>query len=89
MTINKESFRVNGEHLLNKVKELIKEGNVRKISIHDHTGKEIMSFPLTFEVVGTLIAPVLAAVGALAALIGDCTITVERELETVPKEEVK
>jgi hypothetical protein len=84
----RESFRVNGEILLNKVKELIKEGNVRKISIHDHAGKEIMSFPLTLGVVGTLIAPVLAAVGALAALIGDCTITVEREEQPVPHEEV-
>lgn len=83
MTTTKESFRVNGEFLLNKVKELIKEGNVRKISIHGHAGKEIMSFPLTFGVVGTLIAPVLAAIGALAALIGECTITVEREEEII------
>lgn len=82
MPATKESFRVNGELLLNKVKELIREGNVRKISIHDHSGKEIMSFPLTLGVVGTLIAPVLAAIGALAALIGECTITVEREEET-------
>ena len=64
----KESFKVNGEILLDKIKELIREGNIRKISIHDHTGKEIMSFPLTLGVVGTLIAPVLAAIGALAAL---------------------
>lgn len=82
MPATKESFRVNGELLLNKVKELIREGNIRKISIHDHSGKEIMSFPLTLGVVGTLIAPVLAAIGALAALIGECTITVEREEET-------
>ncbi|MGZ3845310.1 MAG: DUF4342 domain-containing protein [Flavisolibacter sp.] len=81
MTTTKESFKVNGEILLNKIKELIREGNIRKISIHDHSGKEIMSFPLTLGVVGTLIAPVLAAIGALAALIGDCTITVEREEE--------
>lgn len=81
MSTTKESFKVNGELLLNKVKELIKEGNIRKITIHDHAGKEIMSFPLTLGVVGTLIAPVLAAIGALAALIGDCTITVEREEE--------
>lgn len=83
MPTTKESFRVNGELLLNKIKELIKEGNVRKISIHDHSGKEIMSFPLTIGVVGTLIAPVLAAIGALAALVGDCTITVEREEENI------
>jgi hypothetical protein len=77
--MNKESFNINGESLLKKVKELIAEGNIRKITITDKSGKEMMSFPLTIGVVGALLAPVLAAVGALAALIGDCTITVERE----------
>lgn len=80
----KESFSLNGEQLLKKVKELIAEGNVRKITITDKAGKELMTFPLTIGVVGVLVAPVLAAVGALAALVGECTITVERE-ET-PKE---
>jgi len=75
----KESFSIHGENLLNKIKELIKEGNIRKITIHDKSGKELMSFPLTIGVVGTLFVPVLAAIGALAALIGECTITVERE----------
>ena len=75
----KESFSLNGEALLKKVKELIAEGNVRKITITDKSGKEIMSFPLTIGVVGALLLPVLAAVGALAALIGECSITVERE----------
>jgi hypothetical protein len=79
MTQAKESFSINGEQLLKKVKELISEGNVRKITITDKTGKEIMSFPLTVGVVGALVAPILAAVGALAALVGECTITVERE----------
>jgi hypothetical protein len=76
-----ESIAAHGENLLNKVKELIAEGNIRKISIHDKEGKELMSFPLTYGVVGVVLAPVLAAVGAVAALIGDCTITVEREAE--------
>jgi len=75
----KEFFTVNGEHLLQKIKELIEEGNVRRITIHDKSGKELMSFPMTIGVVGAVLAPVLAAVGALAALIGECTITVERE----------
>jgi hypothetical protein len=75
----KESFTINGEQLLKKIKELIEEGNVRKISIHDKAGKEIMSFPLTIGVVGAVFAPVLAAVGALAALVGECTVSVERE----------
>lgn len=75
----KESFSINGEELVKKIKELIAEGNVRKISIHDKAGKEIMSFPLTIGVVGAVLAPVLAAVGAVAALVGECTISVERE----------
>ncbi len=75
----KESFNVNGEQLLKKIKELIAEGNVRKITVHDKTGKEIMSFPLTIGVVGAMLLPVFAAVGALAALIGECSISVERE----------
>ena len=79
MAITKESIKVEGEKLLNKVKELVKEGNVRKISIHEKDGRELMSFPLSLGVVGAVFAPVLAAVGALAALIGECSITVERE----------
>jgi hypothetical protein len=81
----KESFESHGENLLKKVKELIAEGNIRKITITDKTGKEIMSFPLTFGVIGALLAPVFAAIGAAAALIGECTITVERDEE--PKKE--
>jgi len=78
-TITKENIKVQGEKILSKVKELVKEGNVRKISIHEKDGKELMSFPLSLGVVGAVFAPVLAAVGAMAALIGECTITVERE----------
>ena len=78
-TMTKESIKVQGEKILSKVKELVKEGNVRKISIHEKDGKELMSFPLSLGVVGAVFAPVLAAVGAMAALIGECTITVERE----------
>jgi hypothetical protein len=76
----KETFSMKGEQILNKIKEVVEEGNVRRISIHDKTGKEIMSLPLTIGVVGVLLAPVLAAVGALAAIIGECSITVEREV---------
>lgn len=74
-----ESFQVSGENLLKKVREIISEGNARKITIKEKSGKEIMSFPLTLGVVGTVFAPVLAAVGAIAALITECTISVERE----------
>ena len=74
-----EEFSINGEQLLKKVKELIAEGNIRKITIKDKSGKELATFPLTIGVVGAVFAPVLAAVGALAAFIGECTISVERE----------
>ena len=77
----KESFFVSGENLLKQIKELIAEGNIRKITITDKSGKEIMSFPVTVGVVGALFAPILAAVGALAALITECSITVERDGE--------
>ncbi|MFC7524605.1 DUF4342 domain-containing protein [Parapedobacter sp. GCM10030251] len=80
--MNKESFFINGEELLKKIKEIIAEGNVRKISISDKSGKEIMSFPVTVGVVGVLLAPLFAAIGALAALVTECTITVEREEDT-------
>ncbi len=75
----KETFVTHGENLLHKIEELIKEGNVRKITIHDKSGDELMSFPLTFGVVGAVFAPVLAAIGAIAALIGECSITVEKD----------
>jgi hypothetical protein len=76
-----EFFKTTGENLLKKVKELIDEGNVRRITVTEKSGRELMSFPLTVGVVGAILAPVLAAVGALAALIGECTIAVERESE--------
>ena len=82
----KESFKINGEILLKKVKELIAEGNVTKISIADKSGRELAHFPLTIGVVGIVLLPVLAAIGAIAALVGECTITVERQ-EDIKKEE--
>lgn len=77
----KEEFKVNGEELLGKVKQLINEGNVRRIIIKNKEGKQLVEFPLTIGVVGTVLAPVLAAVGAIAALVTECTILVEREVE--------
>jgi diacylglycerol kinase family enzyme len=73
-----ESFKVKGEELLKKVKEIIKEGNVRKITIKDKDGKTLVVLPLTIGVIGAVIAPVLAAVGAIAALVAECTVSVER-----------
>ena len=77
--IKKEKFEVKGEDLLKKVKSLIKEGNVTKITIPDKKGKELVTFPLTLGVIGAVIAPVLAAIGAIAALVAECTLTVERK----------
>jgi hypothetical protein len=78
-TNKSETYNVKGEELLKRVKELIHEGNIRKITIKDKKGKEIVQFPLTFGVVGTLLAPALAAIGAIAALVTECSITVERK----------
>jgi Domain of unknown function (DUF4342) len=74
----KESFKINWENLLKKIKELIEEGNINKITIHDKSGRELLSFPVTVGLVGAVFAPVLAAIGAFAAIIGECSITVER-----------
>lgn len=74
-----DTFEVKGEELIKKVKELIHEGNVRQISIIDKNGKTIVVIPLTFGVVGAVLAPPLAAVGAIAALVTECTIKVERK----------
>ncbi len=79
MTKRTEEFKVNGEDLLKKVKEIIKEGNVRKITVKNKDNKTIVELPLTVGVVGAAIAPLLAAVGAIAALVTECTIVVERE----------
>lgn len=75
-----ETFKVSGEDLLKKVKQIIHEGNIRQISIEDKTGKTILIFPLTIGVVGTVLAPPLAAIGALAALLTECSIKVERKI---------
>ena len=73
-----EEFTVNGEELLAKVKSLVNEGNIRRLIIKDEAGKVLVELPLTLGVVGALLAPVLAAVGAIAALVTKCTIVVER-----------
>lgn len=74
-----EQFKVYGHEALEKIKALIKEGNIRRIIIKNEKGKVMMEIPMTFAVVGTVFAPVLAAVGALAALMNKCTIEVERK----------
>jgi len=75
----KEDIKVKGEQLVSKTKEILKEGNVRKISIKDKDGNTILSLPLTVGVIGAVLAPFLAAVGAVAALLTECTISVEKK----------
>jgi hypothetical protein len=75
----KEEFRVSGEEVVKKIKELIKEGNIRKIIIKNDRGKTLVEFPLTIGVVGAAILPMWAAVGAIAALVTKCTIVVEKK----------
>ena len=76
---NTEEFRVSGEQLLAKLKELLHEGNIRRVVIKDKDGKVLIEFPLSIGVVGFVLAPTLAAVGAIAALVSEATIIVEKE----------
>lgn len=77
----KEEFNINGEQLLAKVKQVVNEGNVRRIIVKNKDGKVLVELPLTIGVVGVLLAPALAAIGAIAALVTECTLVVEREVE--------
>lgn len=74
-----DQFKVSGEDILKKVKEIIEEGNVRRIIIKDEKGDTLIEIPVTFAVVGAVFAPMLASVGALAALLSKATIVVERK----------
>jgi hypothetical protein len=76
-----ESIKVEGGTMLGRLKELIHEGNVRRIIV-EHEGRKIAEFPVTAGVVGAVLAPVVAAVGAIVALLNDCTIQIEREQPT-------
>lgn len=76
-----DEFKVKGDELLAKVKELVHEGNVRRLVIENGEGKTLIEIPLTIGVVGALLLPMAAAVGAVAAVVTDCTIRVERDPE--------
>jgi hypothetical protein len=73
-----EEFRVEGEKLITRIKELFHEGNIRRIIIKDKDGKTVMEIPVTLGVVGVLLAPQLAAIGAIAALLTEATVIVEK-----------
>jgi Domain of unknown function (DUF4342) len=81
-----ESVKVEGAQLLERVKDLVREGNVRRIVIQ-HQGKSVAEFPLTVGVVGALAAPALAAIGALAAVLTECTIQIERTGGKAPEKQ--
>ena len=75
----KNQFRVKGEELLEKVKEIIHEGNVRKIVIKNEEGQTYLEIPITIGVIGAVLAPILVAIGALAAMASFFTIHVIRK----------
>jgi len=74
-----EEFEVSGDKVVETVKRLVHEGNIRRITIKDEKGKSLIEVPLTLGVVGAVLLPVWAAIGALAALVTRCTIVVEKE----------
>jgi hypothetical protein len=76
--VRTEEFQVNGDQLIAKIKELIHEGNVRRVSIHNEEGRTLIDIPLTVGVVGAILVPQLAALGAIAALVARCTIVIEK-----------
>jgi hypothetical protein len=73
-----DEYEVSGDDLLHKVKELVHEGNIRRIIIKNEDGEKLIEIPLTLGVVGIALLPVWAAIGAIAALVADCTIVVEK-----------
>lgn len=78
-----ETFKVKGEEVLGQVKAVLREGNARRVVVKQGS-RTMAEFPLTVGVVGAVAAPMLAAIGALAALLTECTIEVEREAEAAP-----
>jgi hypothetical protein len=76
--VRTEEFKIEGDKLVAKIKELMREGNIRRIIIKNEEGRPLIDIPLTFGVIGVLVAPQLAALGAIAALITHGTIVVEK-----------
>ena len=76
--VRTEEFQVSGDMLVAKIKELVHEGNIRRVVIKNEEGKTLIDIPLTLGVVGAFLVPQLAAIGAIAALVTQCTIIVEK-----------
>jgi hypothetical protein len=76
--VRKEEYQVSGDELIGKVKELVHEGNIRRIIIKNEEGKTLIEIPLTLGVIGAILLPVWAAIGAIAALAANFTLVVEK-----------
>jgi hypothetical protein len=76
---HKEEFKVNGDDLVKKIKEIINEGNIRRIIIKNEKGVTLIEVPLTLGVVGAVLIPVWAAIGVIAAMVTNCTVVVEKK----------
>lgn len=82
--VRKEEFEVTGDAVISTIKKLLHEGNIRRITIKDEEGKTLIEIPLTIGVVGVILLPVWAAIGAIAALVARLTIVVEKVEEVPP-----
>jgi hypothetical protein len=82
-----QEFTIDGDEVVAKVKELIHEGNIRRITIKNEDGRTMLEVPLTIGVIGAALLPVFAAIGAAAALATRCTIVVERETDAPPADD--
>jgi hypothetical protein len=76
--VKTEEFKIDGDQLVTKIKDLIKQGNIRRVIIKNEEGRTMIELPLTLGVVGSIVAPQLAALGAIAVLIGHGTLVVEK-----------
>ena len=83
-TNRSEEFQFSGDTLLAKIKEIVREGNIRRVVIKNEDGRVLIDIPLTIGVVGTLLAPQLAAIGAIAALVLKGSIVIEKEPQSTP-----
>lgn len=76
--VTTETIEIEGDHLLSQIKEIVHEGNVRRITIKSEEGKKLIEIPLTIGVVGALLLPAWAAIGAIAAIVTKATVEIER-----------
>jgi len=76
--VRKEEFEVKGDELVARIKDLLHEGNIRRITIKNEEGKALIEIPMTLGVIGAVLLPVWAAIGAIAALVTNCSIVVEK-----------